>query len=322
MSRIRRIRFSVAALLLGVIPIAGAALVFARWTWRIRAEKAAREVIEGAGGVVDLAPAGPKGEGADSPSQWFLALVGERDWRPVWGVYFRAGSGVTNEHIQAVAAFRDLRHLTVGRCSIDDWAFDCLRGFSRLESLKIHSKKLKGDCLHQIVSPSLEWLDLRDSPIEDAALLQLNTSLPIETLELSNTRITDVGLAHVLKLTNLRLLAVERTAIKGHGFKNAITRHLGNVNLSSTALDDTTVAYLCELPSLGVCALNGTAVTNNGLLKLAQMPNLSLVEVRDTRVTSEGTLSLFELRPDVMVFWDHFKASGWQRPSTDTRGLK
>jgi hypothetical protein len=152
----------------------------------------------------------------------------------------------------------------------------------------------------------------------------LDTDLPIETLDLSNTRITDVGLGHVLKLTELRVLAVERTAVKGHGFKNAVSRRLGQVNLSYTALDETTVPYMCELPSLSVCVLKGTAITNTGLLALARLPKMGSAEVnaRETLITSEGTLALFEVRPDVMVIWDHFKDSAQKRPITDTRGME
>jgi hypothetical protein len=325
MTRIRRIRFSVAALLLGIVPIAGAALVFARWDWRIRAEAAAIEFLKAAGGEVHFAPPGPPGEGADRPPEWFLALVGKPEWRPVWSAgFYSRRSHATNEHIRAMSAFRDLRFLSAGRCSADDSAFDCLRNFPRLEHLTIQSKNITGTCLRQIVSSSLEWLVLRDCPIEDTAVLQLDTTLPIETLDLSNTRITDVALAHVVTLADLRVLAVEHTRIKGHGFKNANSRRLGQVNLSYTAVDDTTVPYLCELSSLSVCVLNGTAITNTGLLALAQLPQMgpAQVEARDTRITSEGTLALFDVRPDVMVIWDHFKASGWPRSGTGTIGTE
>jgi hypothetical protein len=214
-----------------------------------------------------------------------------------------------------MSAFGDLRFLAPMRCSADDSAFDCLRSFPRLEHLTIRSKNVTGECLRQIVSPSLGWLDLRDCPIEDVAVLQLDTTLPITTLELSNTRITDFGLAHVLQLTDLRVLSVERTSIDGHGFKNAVSPRLGKVNLSYTGLHDATIPHLCQLPSLRILLLNGTTVTNTGLLALAGLPKLGLaqVEARDTRITSAGTLAFFELRPEVMVIWDHFKVSGWPR---------
>jgi hypothetical protein len=301
--RLPRIRFGIAALFIAIVPVASVALVVARWHWRVRAEASAQELLEAAGAVVELAPSAT-GKAVDRPPNWFLNVIGNPEWRPVWTVYFPPIMNATNEHVALMRSFRDLRSLSVVNSSANDAAFECLRHFPRLESLTIHSHNVNGKCIQRIISPLLRSLDLRGCPINDSNITFLDTSLPITSLDLSNTDVSDVGLAHVLRLQRLHELHATSVATSGEAFREATCEQLSYVDLTNTELCDRTVHLLSRMRFLTVCYLNGTTVTDHSLQQLARCTTLDQLHVRRTCVSNDGVMWLSEVRPDIIVQWD------------------
>ena len=59
----------------------------------------------------------------------------------------------------------------------------------------------------------LETLDLSSTPVSDVGLEHLKDLSRLETLDLSDTKVTDVGLDHLRGLTKLRLLDLSGTSV-------------------------------------------------------------------------------------------------------------
>lgn len=65
--------------------------------------------------------------------------------------------------------------------------------------------------------PELQRLNLSDSPITDAGLAHLKGLAQLEELDLSGTKVTDVGLKHLKGLTKLQEVNLSRTKVTAAG---------------------------------------------------------------------------------------------------------
>lgn len=124
----------------------------------------------------------------------------------------------------------------------------------------------------------------------DAQLSALTSFAPqVAWLDLSDTRVTDAGLAVVAQLV-----------------------HLTRLHLEQTGVGDGGLVHLKGLRYLEYLNLYGTAVTDAGLDPLAALPELKRLYLWQTAVTEDGLRRFREQRPDVQVNagFDAFPPSG------------
>jgi hypothetical protein len=100
----------------------------------------------------------------------------------------------------------------------------------------------------------------------------------VEFLDLSHTRVTDVGLKHVAEMTQLTSL-----------------------DLSGTAISDDGLAHLSSLASLRILRLWSTSVTDAGLEKLEHLSKLEHLDLIGTKVTDEGLAGVRKALPNTRV---------------------
>ena len=115
---------------------------------------------------------------------------------------------------------------------------------------------------------------------------------PVE-LDLSSTRLSDAGLAHVENLAALRSLDLTATPVGDDGIA-----HLGKVagleslNLSGTNVTDRGIALLKGREALRTLDLSGTRVTGAGLASVAKVPGLRTLRLQGTAVDDAGVAAL------------------------------
>jgi hypothetical protein len=97
-------------------------------------------------------------------------------------------------------------------------------------------------------------------------------------VELSNTEISDAGLAHLSGLTYIQVL-----------------------QLNGTAVTDAGLAHLSRLTNLRTLYLHGTAITDKSLIFLTGMRQLGVIDLRATQVTAKGVEELKITLPDCKV---------------------
>ena len=100
----------------------------------------------------------------------------------------------------------------------------------------------------------------------------------IEYVWLSNTRVTDAGLAHLQGLMGLKILS-----------------------LHSTQVTDAGLAHLKGLTGLQILWLNGTQVTDAGLAHLQSLTGLRWLILTKTKVTDAGVAKLRQALPGCQI---------------------
>jgi hypothetical protein len=84
----------------------------------------------------------------------------------------------------------------------------------------------------------------------------------ISKLSLVGSSITDDGLYHISKMSNLKQLILQQTPINGTGLIYLTQlQHLEHLNLSKTEVDDPGILHILKIPSLKGVHLNQTEVS-------------------------------------------------------------
>jgi hypothetical protein len=112
----------------------------------------------------------------------------------------------------------------------------------------------------------LVWIDLRDKPVSDAGLANLQGLINLKFLGLHHTGVSDAGMAHLKNLAKLEEL---------HLFANP------NVT-------DAGLAHLKGLTNLKNLDLNGTGVSDAGMVHLQGLTNLVYLNLDVTGVSGAG----------------------------------
>ena len=117
----------------------------------------------------------------------------------------------------------------------------------------------------------------------------------VHVLRLSNTRITDAGLAHVGKLTALKRLHLDRTAITDAGLKHlAGLTELESLNLFGTAVSDAGIGAIQALPKLKQVFIWQTKISADAVVRLRKAaPNLAVIPDPEAEREREGIVGEF-----------------------------
>ena len=118
-------------------------------------------------------------------------------------------------------------------------------------------------------------------------------------------RITDLGLAKLTKLKNLRVLDLSGAQLTSAGLQ-ALKQFPKLERLSiwnCPALDDSAAETLAALPELKILDMSYTSIGDDGLRKLAALPNLKKLYATETKVTPEAAQSFRLEKPGCFLSW-------------------
>lgn len=136
-------------------------------------------------------------------------------------------------------------------------------------------------------------LNLRSTWINDSDLLEVARLTDLTDLDLSETRITDLGFQHLKPLSNVSTLNLYYTEQIGDGALAAVRdwKQLKHLNLCGTKVTDAGLVHLAGLPieSLNV---GFSLFTDNGFDSLVNLPQLKRLAVGGNKVTDVGLNSL------------------------------
>jgi len=143
-------------------------------------------------------------------------------------------------------------------------------------------RRLVGDDYFQYV----EKVHLDNTDVTDADLRSIMGRLrKVRRLSLNFTDVSDVGLAHLSTVRQLRYLGLAETRITGDGLQYiAGCGRLEELVLENTAVGDDELKHLKELTELEFVNLSGTRVTSAGIADLASLVNLVQLYAYDTPV--------------------------------------
>ncbi|MGH9846684.1 MAG: leucine-rich repeat domain-containing protein [Blastocatellia bacterium] len=140
-------------------------------------------------------------------------------------------------------------------------------------------------------------VDLRASWVTDADLSQLAQLPHLSHLDLSLTRITDLGLQHLKNapgIEELNLYYAEQITDEGMAAVKSWKR-LKRLNLRGTKVTDTTLEHLANVTALESLDVGFAQVTDVGLPHLASLPNLNALTLGGNKLTDTGLQALRQL---------------------------
>jgi Leucine-rich repeat (LRR) protein len=137
---------------------------------------------------------------------------------------------------------------------------------------------------------------LLSTTASDSDLSVLANWTSLRKLDLSGTKISDVGLEHLSSLKELETLYLSFTTIKGSGLKSVTgLPHLRVLDLSKTSLTDSALEHLKEMQTLEILSLIDVPITDNGLEHIAGLTRLRHLNLTGTQVTDAGLPHLYGL---------------------------
>ncbi|MCH8048340.1 MAG: hypothetical protein IID44_31985 [Planctomycetes bacterium] len=154
------------------------------------------------------------------------------------------------------------------------------------------------DLIHvAALDESLETLDLSETKVTDRGLAYLSTLTRLEKLFLDETKVTDAGLRYLKPLVKLDVLALSGTPITGRGLANlkSLTK-LRVLNLSETKINDERLVYLAPFTNLETLALVNNGLTGKGFKHLSGLTNLIVINFNKNPVIDEGLPHLAKMQ--------------------------
>jgi hypothetical protein len=140
-------------------------------------------------------------------------------------------------------------------------------------------------------------VDLRASWVTDSDLPALASLPHLTHLDLSQTRITDLGLQQLKGapgVVELNLYYAEQVTDEGLAAVKG-WRRLKRVNLRGTKVTDTTLEHLAHVPTLEAIDVGFAQITDVGLDHLAALPNLKELFIGGNKLTDTGLQALRQL---------------------------
>jgi hypothetical protein len=164
--------------------------------------------------------------------------------------------------------------------------------FADVVQLWFHNTKVNDAGLEKVEAlDKLEWLHLAEcTEVTDIGLAHLKGLNQLKVLVLHNTRVTDAGLKCLNGLRKLRLLNLDYTEVTDVGLKHLKElNYLRELDLNDTKVTDTGLEYLiAELKELEYLNLSSTQITDKGLERVRGLNHLEALLLESTRVTDAG----------------------------------
>jgi Leucine-rich repeat (LRR) protein len=136
--------------------------------------------------------------------------------------------------------------------------------------------------------------DFRLSWINDADLRALAAFPELTRINLSHTRITDIGFAHLKNLKNVQSVNLYYAEQIGDGALAAMKnwKQLRELNLRGTKVTDAGLLHLSQLTLLESLDIGFALITDGGFEPLTALPGLRSLAVGGNKVTDVGLNSL------------------------------
>jgi Leucine-rich repeat (LRR) protein len=248
------------------------------------------------------------------------------------------GTDITDVALPYFAEMTNLRSLDISHTMLNDVGIESLPALSQLEELDLGGTRISGINLNFLKllpklrklgfngiqrrnagacwTPTLTDLDLEPlsmlAGLEDLNL-GIGTSLGRTGVAVGGgncrvtggIQITDLGLAKLARLKNLRRLDVSGAKVSAEGLKHLQTLpKLERLSLwHCKSLDDSATAALASMKSLTSLDLSYTGAGDTTLAALAGSPRLKTLYLTDTKATPEGVAVFRKKRPETFVSW-------------------
>lgn len=225
-------------------------------------------------------------------------------------------SGVTDEQIALLTGMMNLQVLQIEGGRTVTGAGFAKSDLPALQNLVLHRfPNLNDDGVRAIVSghPRMANFSLNDfnadrgdarvgSAVTNASLETLTELRFLSRLVLSSAEgITDEGMKHVSRLTELNWLDLSGCPLGDAAVEPLATLKVSNLNLSRTQVGDQACKVIASMPQVRALFLSGTQVTDKGFTHLRSLKQLRFLDARQTAVTQQAADDLKAEIPQAQI---------------------
>jgi len=151
--------------------------------------------------------------------------------------------------------------------------------------------------LFMSVSQPIVSLDLSNSKITNLTMEPVSHLIGLKELSLNDTFITEAGLGMAGSIESLEELDLSGIPAKAHGYSLLSNlKNLERLNVNRTQVDDAALATLSALPKLEELDLRLTSISNKGLAHLAKAPALERLDLSGTTINDQGLEAIRKLK--------------------------
>ena len=130
----------------------------------------------------------------------------------------------------------------------------------------------------------LQTMDLSESSITDNSFVHFRQLPRLKTLDVSNNQITGSGFKHLAGHRSLKELILNDCPIEDHGLKDlALVSSLEKISLYQTPVTDVGIGSLGRLPNLKSLTYRGTKLAGRSLGSFNGCQNLNFISIRCDR---------------------------------------
>ena len=139
--------------------------------------------------------------------------------------------------------------------------------------------------------------------VSDDDLIPVKSFSQLETLDISETHVTDMGLVSIEGLADLRSLSLPRT-IDDSGLEH-VEKLIGlkRLSLNGSGVNDFGLIYVAKLPQLEFLDLTDTQVGDGGLVEIYGLTRLKTLLLNGTSVTAGGVKAIQKALPNCAITW-------------------
>ena len=212
-------------------------------------------------------------------------------------------SAVTDEGIRLLGHFTALTRVDLSALQISGAGIEGLEPLANLRELAMVSVKMGSSAgwEHLGKLSQVETLNLTQSNITDADVSILITMTGLKELNISNTSLSDAALGQLAKLENLEILRMENTRqINGVGLKAFIQKKqlsgLRCLYASSTPLSREGLSNVKKIGSLEVFEYASVQLSDQLFSELKGATNLKTLVVGNNNLTAASGLTIKTMR--------------------------
>ena len=185
-------------------------------------------------------------------------------------------AGFSDEGLSHIQGLTKLRAIDLRNSNVTDAGVAKLSGIKSLVDVQLEKSKVTDACVQHLKGLPLKSLNLNYTAVTDAAMPAIGDIATLEQLQLEASRLTDAGMADIARLKKLKRLGCRLADVTGAGIQHlAACTELTRLELRETSIDDDGLEVVSQLPKLtwldiSECRL----VTANGYAKLPRLNGL------------------------------------------------
>ncbi|MBN2588375.1 MAG: carboxypeptidase regulatory-like domain-containing protein [Sedimentisphaerales bacterium] len=209
---------------------------------------------------------------------------------------YLSGQQLTEQSSKYLLNMPQLQNITI--LDVEDGSgLKQLRNMPWLKSISIADIK-NDECMKALKGlTAVTQLQISDSDVSDTGLANIEGLTSLEILNMKNLLITDTGMKYLKGLTSLKDLNLDGTLITDNGLANLQNMvSLGSLSIRYTNITDKGLEYLKGLKSLHTLSLSDTKITDVGFVNLKGLNSLYRLILSNLNITGDGVAYLKELQ--------------------------